>query len=91
MGKQPARKVDRHPLAFGITKWGPLPETANIWIMWDGPGSRLYLYSGDPETQASPGQVISHPTADGTYQTVAEAERAVTAFVEAGTRDDSPR
>lgn len=73
-----------HPLAFGITKWGPLPGTEDMWIMWDGPGAQLFAYARDPERRGSLGQRIRHPSASGHYQTVAEAEKAVAAFVAAG-------
>jgi hypothetical protein len=81
-----AAKLPRHPLAFGLTKWGPLPNTDDMWIMWNGPGEGLYLWPQDP---AKRGQLhtcirIRHESASGTYATVREAERAVTAFVASG-------
>ena len=69
------------PIAFGMTKWGPLPGTRDMWIMWDGPGSGLSAYEKDPEKPGALGHPIRHATANGTYQTVAEAEKAVAAFV----------
>jgi hypothetical protein len=83
-----AVKVPRHPLAFGITYWGPLPGTAAMHIMWDGPGSGLFLYGGDPSAAGTPqGRRIEHPSASGTYATAREAEKAVAAFVAAGQED----
>jgi hypothetical protein len=75
----------RHPLAFGITYWGPLPGTDAMHVQWDGPGSGLYLYHANPETAASPGQRIVHPAASGTYATVKQAEQALARFIAAGT------
>jgi hypothetical protein len=77
-------KLRRQPLAFGITKWGPLPDTEDMHIMWDGPGCGLFLYPRDPERRGSLGMRIRHESAGGKYQTVREAERAVKAFVAAG-------
>lgn len=78
------RLVQRHPLAWGITKWGPLPDTADMWILWGGPGDVLELFTGDPSKMGSHGRRIQHDTASGTYATVAQAEKAVNAFVQAG-------
>jgi hypothetical protein len=75
----------RHPLAFGITYWGPLPGTAAMHVQWDGPGSGLYLYHANPETATMPGQRIAHPSAGGTYATVKQAEQALARFIAAGT------
>jgi len=74
----------RRPLAFGITKWGPLPGTGDMHILWDGPGCGLHLYASDPE-RGGLGQRIRHPSASGTYDVLREAQRAVDAFVAAGT------
>lgn len=81
---QQNRPVDRRPLAFGIVKWGPLPGTGDMWVMWDGPGAQLFAYASDPDRHGSLGQRIRHPSANGHYATVAQAEAAVFAFVEAG-------
>jgi hypothetical protein len=76
----------RHPLAFGITYWGPLPETDSVFVQWDGPGSGLYLYSGNPQEARMPGVRVNAPSAArGTFATLAEAEKALAAFIEAGT------
>ena len=32
MTTRDAIKVARLPLAFGITRWGPLPETADLFL-----------------------------------------------------------
>lgn len=84
------RLVPRHPLAWGMVKWGPLPDTRDMWIMWDGPGDGLYLYACDPERAASassPGRRIQHPAASSVYSTVAAAEKAVMEFVRVGLAD----
>jgi hypothetical protein len=75
----------RHPVALGITWWGPLPGTAATSVQWDGPGCGMYLYPGNPESAAIPGQRVRHPSAAGTYATLRQAERALAAFIEAGT------
>jgi hypothetical protein len=74
----------RHPLAFGITHWGPLPGTEGTHVQWDGPGGGMYLYPCSPERASVPGMRIRHETAAGTYDTLRQAERAVTAFIAAG-------
>jgi hypothetical protein len=73
--------LPRHPLAFGITYWGPLPGTGAMHVQWDGPGTGLYLYASDPTTAAVPGMRIRHHSASGTYGTVRTAESAVRAFL----------
>lgn len=75
----------RHPVAFGITYWGPLPGTDSMFVQWDGPGSGLYLYPGNPEAARVPGMRIRHDSAAGTYATLRAAEKALTAFIAAGT------
>lgn len=80
--RRQARPVDRHPLAFGMIKWGPLPDSSS-WLLWDGPGSGLYYHAQDPETSPLPGQRIRHPSASGSYDTLRAAEAAVFAFVAA--------
>jgi hypothetical protein len=75
----------RHPLALGITYWGPLPGTRGMHVQWDGPGSGLYLYAGSPETATVPGARIRCAGACGTYATVREAGRALAAFIATGT------
>lgn len=77
-------KITRRPLAFGITRWGPLPGTGDMHVLWDGPGCGLFLYARDPERTRALGSPIRHPSASGRYQTVKEAEKAVQAFVAAG-------
>jgi hypothetical protein len=76
------RPVNRHPLAFGMTKWGPLPGTGDMWIMWDGPGAGLYLHATDPckPSQVAAGIRVRHPAASGDYDTVRSAEAAVFAL-----------
>lgn len=74
------RRLPRKPLAFGITRWGPLPETADLFLLWDGPDGGIYLLKGEN----GPHLPVRHPSASGTYATLLEAERAVEAFVAAG-------
>jgi hypothetical protein len=77
-------KLPRIPLAWGATVWGPVPGTSRIYFTWDGPGSGIYAYVGDPQTQGPIGHRVQHPAADGTYGTLKEAQKAVDAFVEIG-------
>jgi hypothetical protein len=79
--KASERLVQRHPLAWGMVKFGPLPGTEDMFLFWDGPESGIYLGMG---TGRKPQKRIEHPSASGTYATVEEAEKAVTAFVQAG-------
>lgn len=85
--KAPAAKLPRrHPLAFGITYWGPLPETDSMYVQWDGPACGLYLCTGNPEQASTPpGMRIRHDSASGTYNTVKQAEQALARFIAAGT------
>lgn len=78
--KASERLARRHPLAWGMVRWGPLPETADLFLFWGGPGDGLYLENGSD----GPQQRIMHDSASGIYGTVAEAEKAVMAFVQAG-------
>ena len=82
-------KLARKPYAFGITAWGPLPDTADMHVQWDGPGSGLYLYPCEPSRATMPGQRIRHASASGTYATMREAERAVHAFAAAGEEQET--
>jgi hypothetical protein len=77
------RPVDRHPLAFGMTKWGPLPGTRDAYLLWDGPGAGLYYHAADPDKpgQAAAGRRVRHQSANGEYATVKAAEAAVFALV----------
>jgi hypothetical protein len=79
-----SRLVPRHPLAFGMTWWGPLPGTERAAIMWGGPGDNLLYFPAGLDSATAPWIPVRHPAASGTYQTVAEAEKAVNAFVAAG-------
>ena len=82
-----AATLRRQPLAFGITVWGPLPETSDYYVMWDGPGSGLYFCAGDPGVAGTPRKRIEHSTASGIYATPKEADRAARAFVASVTDD----
>jgi len=79
--KASERLVKRHPLAWGLIRWGPLPETEDLFLFWSGPVGGLYLEKGI----GGPQKRIGHPTASGIYASVEEAEKAVNAFVRAGT------
>ena len=74
-------KIARQPLAWGMTRWGPLPDTTDLFLFWDGPGAGIYLEKGAGGDQAR----VRHPSAAGTYDTARQAQAAVDAFVEAGT------
>lgn len=78
------RKVQRHPLAWGMTKWGPLPDTRDLFLFWGGPGDGLYMTKGENGAHRR----IEHRSASGTYDTARQAQRAVDAFVKAGTQED---
>lgn len=82
MTRKQNRPVPRHPLAFGMTKWGPLPGTIDAWIFWGGPGDPLNFCPSDPDKPGGSTQFqeIQHAAANGTFQTVAEAEAAVNRF-----------
>lgn len=75
----------RHPLALGITYWGPLPGTDSVYVQWDGPGTGLYLYASDPGAATSPGTRVRHDSASGTYDTVKQAGQALARFIAEGT------
>jgi hypothetical protein len=85
--KAGARLVPRHPLAWGMVKWGPLPGTRDMWIFWEGPGAGLRLYARDSDKTDSIGRGIEHPTASSTYVKLADAEKAVMAFIREGLAD----
>jgi hypothetical protein len=75
-------KLARHPLAWGMTRWGPLPDTESLYLFWGGPGSGIYLEHGIDGGQS--GQTrVRHASASGTYDTAKQAQRAVEAFVSA--------
>jgi len=57
-----------------------------MFVQWDGPGSGLYLYTGNPQEARMPGMRIKAPAASrGTFATIKQAERALAAFIAAGT------
>ena len=70
-----AARLARHPLAWGMQRFGPLPETEDLFLFWGGGGDGLYMVKGD-----GPHQRIMHHTASGTYATVADAQRAAEAL-----------
>lgn len=82
----------RRPAALGMTVWGPLPETRDMHILWGGlGGDHLWVYATDPLSLQSEtaGKRIEHPSANGFYETMAEAQNAVDAFVDAYFADSS--
>lgn len=87
--KASERLARRYPLAWGMTKWGPLPETRDMWIVWDGPGTGLQLYARDPDKPGVLSKRIEHPSASAVYDTVDAAENAVNAFIRAGLEGSS--
>lgn len=87
MTTQDAIKVARQPLAWGMTRWGPLPETADLFLFWGGPGDGLFMVQGE---SGSSWKRIEHLSASGTYDTVKHAQGAVDAFVAAFYADEVP-
>jgi len=75
-----AARAQRTPLAFGAQEWA-LPDTS-LKLAWSGPGSGLYLAAGGTHSR------VRHPSANRAYATVREADRAVQAFVSAGTEEE---
>jgi len=71
--------LPRRPLAWGMQQWGPLPGTTGMYLLWDGPGSGLFLVCGDGHHKP-----IEHPTANGVYNTVKAAGAAAQSFAAAG-------
>jgi hypothetical protein len=65
----------------GLTVW-VLPDSG-LEIMWPGPGAGLFI--GRATTPGGAVTRIEHPTADGQYMKRADAQRAVDAFLAAGT------
>lgn len=66
----------------GLTLWR-IPDS-NLEIIWPGPGAGLSI--GQATTPGGAVTRIEHPAADAAYQTRAEAQRAVDAFLSAGPR-----
>jgi len=63
----------------GLTLFGPLPETEDLYLLWLGPGARLYL-GVNPFNADGALVPIEHPTANGVYLTRGEARDAANAF-----------
>ena len=84
MTTQDAAKVARQPLAWGMTRWGPLPETADLFLFWGGPGDGLYMTKGED----GPHKRVEHRAASGTYDTAKHAQGAVDTFVAAFYAED---
>ena len=63
----------------GLVCFGPLPETRTMFLVWLGSGSHLFLGVNpfSPDGTLTP---ILHPTANGVYDTLAEARAAADAF-----------
>jgi hypothetical protein len=71
--------VKRQPLALGMFRWGPLPDTTDLFLFWGGPGDGLHLTKGEN----GPHKRVTHHTASGIHATVQDAQQAVDAFVAA--------
>jgi hypothetical protein len=69
----------RHTGATGAVEWAGSTGT----YFWFGPGSGLWLSTGEDRRQCTR---ITHPAADGTYDTRAQALRAIEAFRAAARR-----
>jgi len=69
-----------HTGPAGAVEW--VGRTASYF--WFGPGSGLWLSIGEDHTSCTR---IEHPAADGSYDTRAQAQRAVSAF-RAAARED---
>jgi hypothetical protein len=85
--KASERLARRHPIGFGTVKWGPLPHTRDMWILWGGPGDGLLLCASDPGKPGCSLKRIEHPTASGNYGKLDDAEKAVMAFIREGLAD----
>ncbi len=57
-----------------------LPDSA-LEVMWIGPGGGLHI--GTPRRPGGITTPIRHPSADGTYNTLKEAQKALDAFIAA--------
>jgi hypothetical protein len=81
-----AKRVQRHPLAFGITTWGPLPGTRDAYLMWEPSGGGLTFYARDPSASQSPGMPVRGALAElaKTATTVQQADRIVRRWIGAG-------
>lgn len=80
-------KVNRQPLAFGMTRWGPLPETMDLFLFWGGPGDGLFLEKG----MDGPQKKVESASGRGPFTTLKQAQAAVNAMVaefEEGDGDD---
>jgi hypothetical protein len=61
---------------IGNAMWR-LPSPSPFVIYWNGPGARLLFGTNKPGSQLSP---VAHPSADGNYNSLKEAQAAVTRF-----------
>jgi hypothetical protein len=73
-------KLMKRPLALGLTRWGPLPGTTDLFLFWGGPGDGLHLEKGADGAQAR----VRRASGCERYDTARQAQRAVDAFVTAG-------
>ena len=69
-------KLRRQIGVIGNAIWR-LPPPSPWVIYWNGPGARLLFGSNKPGSHLSP---IEHPSADGNYNSLKEAQAAVTRF-----------
>jgi hypothetical protein len=88
MSPMPSRSrhgLRRRPFAMGMTAWGPLPGTRDAHILWGGPGDYLQFFASDPLSPRSEahGRRVEHPAANGEYDDLTAAQRAVDALVDA--------
>jgi len=67
------------PMIGGGMVWA-LPGST-LEVMWAGPGSRLLI--GQPRVAGGSVTSIDHPSASGSFDTLRDAEAALTSFVNA--------
>jgi hypothetical protein len=83
----PAARVQRRPTAWGGQVWGPLPDTRDAHLMWDGPGDGLMFYAVSPDKPEAIGRRVEHRAVCGTFQKLAEADRMARRFIAIGLDD----
>lgn len=75
----PSPKLAFQRSPTGLTLFGPLPDADDFYILWSGPGARLFL-AIHPFDRAGTLVPIEHPTANASYSTWKEAAAAAEAF-----------
>jgi hypothetical protein len=63
----------------GLALWTDLPVATGASIMWSGPGAGLFI--GQCTIPGGKVLRITHPSADGQYETLKEATAAVDRFI----------